>query len=180
MSKKATTNATKAKGAAKATNEHGPELVQGQPGQGPETEGNPPETDPFLPQDIGPGDPDPRKAPALHFEPIGMDRDPYQQSFFRFDADGATIDCKYLRRYAKGEHERVEHACIEVETYPGKVPYLLPGNMQLWELFGADEAAGIDFERTVYRLTRIEAVPDPKNPDGKPKFVRFRTEAATL
>lgn len=106
-----------------------------------------------------------------HFPPESVDK--YRSTFFKFDTDGATIDVKYIRRWAKGEREGLEHACIECEQHPSGAPVLLPGNLQLWEAFGAMEANKMNFDLARFRITRDYAKMDPKDPNGKPKFVHF-------
>lgn len=146
-----------------------------------------PETEPEAEPDPAPEPPPAPIADGLRFGRLSGEVDRYRTEFFRFDADGTTIDCKFVQLLAPGQREGLTFAAIEVERYPEGDPVLLPANTQLWEAFSnLMEAGGHDIfgdgtivplDKMVFRITRTRAVPGDK-PGTPPKFVRFSIRPA--
>lgn len=146
-----------------------------------------PETEPEVEPDPAPEPPPAPIADGLRFGRLSGEVDKYRTEFFRFDADGTTIDCRFVRLWAPGQREGLTFAAIEVERYPEGDPVLLPANTQLWDVFSnLMEAGGHDIfsdgtvvplDKMVFRITRTRAVPGDK-PGTPPKFVRFSIRPA--
>lgn len=113
------------------------------------------------------------KGGPIEFERLPDTIDRFQLSFFDLKEDGATIDCQFIRLIAPGQLDNLEHAAIEVREYPSGDPYLLPGSMQLWEIFTNLDAEKCDFDKAVFRITKTQTVLDAK---GNTKFNRYRVQ----
>ena len=167
MDKMAKASKEQVKAALNALDVEGTELLPGEKA---------PEADP---------DPNPNQpAPA----PVAGDEDGFEAiaedeygtekrfpSFFNFEADGEAFTGTVLRLWDKGEHEHLEHACIEMRKHPNGARYYIPAYFQLWKLLREEQGRGVDFTKRIYRFTRECVVPSKKG-----TFMQFDTRAKDI